>query len=357
MRRTPLDAWIAARLGIPIADLGPEAVEARQLEALRRTLAHAARHSPFYRQRLTGLPTGFPARRTDLATLPLSTAEDLAAHGEAMLCVSGGEIARVVTLETSGTSGPPKRLFFTPEDLEATLDFFAVGISTLVGDGDVALVLLPGRRPEGVADLLSRALPRIGAQAVLPPEPWTPGELARLLERADVTRMVAAPAQMRKLLDHAEFSRAARLRVGAVLSSAEPLDGGLRSDLENTWDCKVFDHWGMTETGYGGGVECAAHAGYHPRLADLFLEVIDPRTAAPLPLGESGELVVSTLNRRGLPLVRYRTGDAARLLPGPCPCGSPLPRLETVPGRIELHDAGWRTVHPSKGQRCICNDF
>jgi len=355
MRRTPLDAWIAARLGLP--DLAPEAVEARQLEALRRTLAHAARHSPFHRQRLADLPPGFPARRADMAALPLTTAEDLAARGEAMLCVSGGEIARVVTLETSGTSGPPKRLFFTPEDIEATLDFFAVGMSTLAGAGDAVLVLLPGRRPDGVADLLARALPRIASRAVLPPESWTAGDLVRLMKREGVTRMVAAPSQLRGLLDDAEFSRAARTRLAALLSSADPLDAGLRADLERAWGCEVFDHWGMTETGWGGGVECAAHAGYHPRMADLFLEVIDPLTAAPLPLGEPGELVLSTLNRRGMPLIRYRTGDAARLLPGPCPCGCPLPRLETVPGRIEPHGAGWRTVHPRKGKRCICNEF
>ena len=102
----------------------------------------------------------------------------------------------------------------------------------------------------------------------------------------------------------------------------------------------------MTETGYGGGVECAAHSGLHLREADLLLEVADPATGEAVPPGETGEILITTLGERALPLLRYRTGDAARMLPGPCACGSPLRRLGPVAGRFAPDGS---IVRPRKG--------
>jgi phenylacetate-coenzyme A ligase PaaK-like adenylate-forming protein len=90
----------------------------------------------------------------------------------------------------------------------------------------------------------------------------------------------------------------------------------------------------MTEMGLGGGVDCPAHAGYHMRESDLLIEVVNPTTGAPLAKGEIGEVVFTTLTRRGMPLIRYRTGDLSRLLPGTCACGSPLLRLARLHGRV-----------------------
>ncbi len=168
-----------------------------------------------------------------------------------------------------------------------------------------------------------------------------------------MTTLVAAPTQLAKLL---QTPGAQPLRLRAVLSSGEPLPDGLRRRLESTWGCEVFDHWGMTETGYGGGVECAAHNGYHLREADLLLEVADPRTGLPLPVSghsghsATGEILITTLGERALPLVRYRTGDAARWLAGPCPCGSFLRRLGRVPGRLAANGRGIQHLHKGQGR-------
>lgn len=348
--RSPLDAWIARRLGLELEDLDDAAVRARQLQLLGPCLERAAGRSLFYRSRLPVPRPGFPAKAADLERLPLLLPEDLVSQAERLLCVSRDAVERVVTLRTSGTTGPAKRLFFTPEDLQATRAFFGVGMSTLAGAGDAVLVLLPGRAENGVADLLARALPDIGARAVLPPEGWTPGRLAALLHEAGVTCLVAAPGQLERLLEDPDFGRLAPGRVRAVLSSAEPLSGDLRHELESGWDCRVFDHWGLTETGYGGGVECAARSGYHLREADLLVEIVDPATGRPLPDGELGEIVVSTLTGRGQPLIRYRTGDAARMLPGPCPCGSPLRRLGPIQGRYDRTTGRPRLTRPEKGK-------
>lgn len=353
-KRSPLDPWLAARMALP--ELGPENVAAWQLRELRGTLAWAREACPFHARRLDGLDLEALRSPADLALLPRMEPADLAAPG--LLSVSQDEVARVVSLSTSGSSGPPKRLHFSGADLARTLDFFAVGMSTLCGPGDVALVLLPGRREQGVADLLARALPDIKARASCPPEGWTPADLPTLLNAEAVSVLVAAPTQLRALLAHAEASAACCLACRAVLASGEPLPPGLRAEVEAAWSCEVFDHWGMTETGYGGGVECSAHSGYHLREADLLVEVADPATGALLAPGEPGEILVTTLGPRALPLVRHRTGDVARLLPGPCPCGSPLRRLGPVHGRLAA-DAltpgtpnadGLRIVQPKKGR-------
>jgi phenylacetate-CoA ligase len=122
--------------------------------------------------------------------------------------------------------------------------------------------------------------------------------------------------------------------VRAVLLSADRLPGGLRRAVETGWGCTVYDHYGSTEMGLGGGVECAAHAGYHLREADLLFEVVSPETGGPVCPGERGEVVFTTLTRTAMPLVRYRTGDIAAFVPGACPCGSTLRLLGPVTGRL-----------------------
>jgi phenylacetate-coenzyme A ligase PaaK-like adenylate-forming protein len=90
----------------------------------------------------------------------------------------------------------------------------------------------------------------------------------------------------------------------------------------------------MTEMGFGGGVECEARSGCHLREADLHFEIVDPRSGTPVPEGTSGEIVFTTLMRRAMPLIRYRTGDVGRMIPEPCGCGTVLKTLEKVRVRM-----------------------
>jgi len=309
---------------------------------LRRTLAWARAASPFLAERLAGIELDALRTPQDLAALPRMEPANLAAPR--LLTVSQDDVARVVSLKTSGSSGPPKRLCFSDADLIRTLEFFNKGMSTFCGRDDVVLVLLPGRRQWGVADLLALALPGIGARAVLPREDWSAASLPGLMHAEAVTCIIAAPVQLSRLLtlQPEHFNE-----IRAVLSSAEPLSNHLRQAVQQAWSCEVFDHWGMTETGYGGGVECRAHNGYHLREADLLLEVAHPLTGAPLAEGERGEILVTTLGPRAMPLLRYKTGDAARWIPGPCPCGSALRRLGPVAGRLSTD--GVNIVQTNKG--------
>ena len=96
-------------------------------------------------------------------------------------------------------------------------------------------------------------------------------------------------------------------------------------------------------------MECRARNGYHLREADLFFEVVDPVSGSPVPDGTPGEVVFTTLTRRAMPLIRYRTGDVAAMLPGPCACGSPLRRLSRIAGRLRRTEAGVDVHTPCKG--------
>jgi phenylacetate-coenzyme A ligase PaaK-like adenylate-forming protein len=347
LQRTPLDDWLRRKLGLSSDEAFTlEKLAAHQLDRLRATVAHARGNSPFYRDRLAGLPPGFPSRLDDIARLPFTTADDLRENHLAMLCVSQSRVARVKTLRTSGTTAPRKRVYFSESDLELTLDFFHHGMSTMVGPGDTVLILLPGSTPDSVGDLLARGLARMEVRGVVHGPVIEPATALVAAEEARADCLVGIPVQVLAMADH---QRAGRLRglVKSVLLTTDYVPQNLATRVRRAWGCQVFEHYGITETGLGGGVDCRAHAGYHLRAADLYYEAVDPASGALLPVGQKGELVVTTLTRQALPLIRYRTNDLGRLLAGACPCGGITPRLERVSGRLDNRlDLGGRDWLP-----------
>ena len=222
-------------------------------------------------------------------------------------------------------------------------------MSTLVKPGDQVLVLLPGLRPGSVGDLLGIGLKRLRSNPYIYGPVIYESVVLKLISDNKIDIIVGTPLQLQRLAawDHA-YSILPQGQIKKVLSSTDILPVSIRSNLNCWWGCEVFDHYGMTETGLGGGVECEAHQGYHLREADLFYEVIDPRTGEKLPDGEPGEVVFTSLTRKGMPLIRYRTGDISCLFPDVCPCGSFITRLdkikERISGGIPLHSG---VLYPS----------
>ena len=356
----PLDLWLARQCGARSSGELPGRLAIAQTALLRSTLRQAVRGA-FYAARLRECKLDITSVG-DLERLPFTTAEDLRNWGD-FLCVSQGDVQRMVTLHTSGTTGQPKRLAFTDADLTRTRDIFAVGMSQLVGAGQRLAVLLPGaERPDGVADLLRQALGAAGVDVLAPPpevhatpspdaDPCAePGKaLAQWLEQAKPHCLVAAPAQLALLLKH--FPHRGPQGLAGILTSTEPLDDALGLALRRAWQCEILDHYGLTETAYGCAVECPAHQGFHVRELDVLIEIVDILGRKVLAQGEEGEVVITTLQRQAMPLVRYRTGDVACLLPAPCACGSPLRRLGPVRGRIERKSGQPpRIVRPAKGR-------
>jgi phenylacetate-CoA ligase len=322
LAKNPLDGWIATRLnGVSLLDY--------QMARLVETVAWAKQKSPFYRRLLADVDERTLTTPAALQRLPFTTADDLRRNDPPLLCVSQSDISHVVTLETSGTSGPPKRLFFTPEDQEATTEFFRHGMSVFTHSGDRVAILFPGERPGSVGDLLAESLRRMGATPIVAGWPQDPAATAALLQRERPDVVAGAPVAVLAVARHCPS-----LRVKSVLLSSDHVAASLRNGVTDSWNCEVFEHYGMTEMGLGGGVDCGAHAGYHMREHELLVEVVAPDGGAPMAPGDFGEVVFTTLTRRGMPLIRYRTGDISRIVPGACACGSPLLRLERIHGRI-----------------------
>ena len=337
MKKTPLDEWAAPKLGAGESGLTRELIDNYQLGKLRDTIRLAYSHSPFYRALLRGRGEEGLACLDDLRRFPFTTAEDLRRHGPRFLCVSQSEISRVVTLDSSGTTGAAKRLYFTPADQELTVDFFRHGMAALTGPGDRVLILLPGERPGGVGDLLATALRRLGAAPIPHGVVRSIPETLAVLAREAPAVLVGVPVQVLALARWAHAAGKNIFRPRSVLLSTDHVPAAIVAELTSLWGCEVFEHYGLTELGLGGGTDCAAHAGYHLHEADFHFEIVDPATGEALPAGREGEVVITTLTRRGMPLIRYRTGDISRILPEPCACGSALRRLARLTRRVDGH--------------------
>ncbi|MCA9960354.1 MAG: AMP-binding protein, partial [Anaerolineales bacterium] len=219
---------------------------------------------------------------------------------------------------------------FTAADQELTRDFFHVGMSTFTAPGDRVLILLPCARPGSVGDLLDQALARLGASGIRHGLVTDVAQALTVLHTEQVTGVVGVPVQLLALVRAAAARQFPRPHLKSVLLTTDHVPAAIVQALESAWGCTVYNHYGMTEMGLGGGVECAARQGYHLREADMFFEIVDPKTGTLLPDGEYGEIVFTTLTRRGMPLLRYRTGDISRFVPARCACGTVLRRLEKV---------------------------
>lgn len=329
---SPLEEWTARRLGVD--RLTRTAIEQWQAAALQEVVAWARARSPYYRRLYADLPAGAPAGLGELESIPLLESQVVRDAGQELVCVSLGDISRVVTMPTSGSTGPSKRLYFTDADLELTADHFRHGMRALIAPGERLLVLMPGGTPGSVGALLQQGLERDG---VTVDSYGFVDECAAVADSimgfgADV--LVGVPGQVVRLARSAAGRRIGPGRIKSVLLSGDHVTPAMRAAIETPWDCTVFEHYGSTESGLGGAVQCRAYAGLHIREADLLVEVIDPATEHILPDGTEGELVLTTLTRRGMPLIRFRTGDLVRMATEPCLCGSALRSIAHVVGRM-----------------------
>jgi phenylacetate-coenzyme A ligase PaaK-like adenylate-forming protein len=335
MKMSPLESLIAGKLGLDSSKpVSLAAIHSYQMDKLAETVAYASRNSPFYREKFAAISGMDRVDAEMFALLPFTSEEELRRHGAEMLCVSQDEVARIITMQSSGTTGPPKRLFFSEDDLEQTLDFFHHGMQPLVSSGERVLILLPGKTPDSAGDLLARGLARMEVGSHIYGLVADPVEAVKALVAHPCEVILGFPVQILALARCAAALKIDMGRIRSVLLCSDYISKAVCHALSELWQCQVFSHYGTVETGLGGGVECEARSGCHLRETDLFFEVICPQTGTVLAPGEFGEIVFSTLHRRAMPLIRYRTGDYGRLLAGPCPCGSSIRRLDRVQGRI-----------------------
>lgn len=343
--RNPIDAWAAGRIGIAADDLTHDSIADYQLNALRQTVAWARRQSTFYAAQLSSFSSDWPGSLEEFTRAPLTSPADVIGGAHGFLCVPQSEVSRIVTLETSGTTGARKRIFFTAVDQELALDFFAYGVSAMGRRGERMFIALPGEREGSVGFQLAAGIARAGITPIPHGLIVDPKAALARMDEEKATLLIGLPVQMLAVaLETGDLARRVFRRVHAIVLCSDYVPLGLVDRIRRATGCDIFEHYGSTEMGLGGGVNCPAHAGYHLREADLYFEIVSPQTGEALPEGDMGEVVFTTLGRTGMPLIRYRTGDLARILPGPCSCGSPLRRLSRIKNRTDsavvLGDSG-----------------
>lgn len=315
-----IDSYIMAKEGV--SRLTRADIETMQLDKLNRLLAREKERAGFYKD----LPPKLESL-SQLAQLPFTTDEDLAHNAASMLLCSQGDIQRVLSDTTSGTTGAAKRVFYTKADCENTVDFFAAGLGELVFPGSVTMICMPFSGPYGLGELVSQAIEMLGAKPLKLGTMLSYSEYKKAMDEERPDSFVGMPVQLLSVL---RCCGVGSLRRALVSGDACP-DEVLRQ-CEGILGTKLFPHYGSREMALGGAITCPAHEGMHLRENHVIAEIVDDDGRV-LPPGEYGELVITTIGMEAMPLIRYRTGDYTRILPDTCPCGSHTLRLDRLDRR------------------------
>jgi len=315
-----------------------EELRAHQLQGLQWTVKHAFEHSEYYRKNFDAASVKPEDIHSldDLRRLPYVTADALKeGYPFPLLSVPFSEVVRIHA--SSGTTGKRKVLSYTRKDVDDWADMFArcYEMAGLTREDRVQIAVGYGVWTAGVGFQLG--CERFGALAI-PIGPGNTDMQCQFLEDFQST-VLCCTASMGLLM--AEQIRARGLRdkinLKKIIYGSERSSDAMRARISELLGAgELYDIPGMTELyGPGTGLECRMHDGIH-YWADYYLvEIIDPVTLEPVAEGEMGEMVVTTLRKEAVPLVRYRTRDLTRLIPGRCACGSILPRHDRLLGRSD----------------------
>jgi phenylacetate-CoA ligase len=309
-----------------------------QLHRLQQTVEYAYHRVPFYRRLFDqhALKPEDIRSLEDLCRLPVTEKRHLVEnYPYGMFAVPLEKVVRLHA--TSGTTGKPIVAGYTSEDLDMWAEAMA-RLYTMAGvtpDDIVQNAFGYGLFTGGLGFHLGAE--RIGA-TVIPAATGLSQRQVMLVNDLGTTVLACTPSYALTLADTlAEMGldkSKLKLRVG--LHGAEPWSEGMRREIEERLGLKAFDNYGLTEMG-GPGVaaECPYREGLHIQDDLFYPEVVDPNTGEPLPPGEKGELVLTSLGRAALPLIRYRTKDLTALITEPCRCGRTTVRMLRVTGRID----------------------
>jgi phenylacetate-CoA ligase len=314
-------------------------LEALQLERLRQTVELVYQKVPFYREALdrSGVKPDSIRTLADLPKLPFTVKADLRdQYPLRLLTMPKDDVARVHA--SSGTTGKPTVTAYSAEDLTMWAEVMA-RVYTMAGctrHDVVHNALGYGLFTGGLGFHLGAE--RIGAM-VVPAASGMSKRQITLMEDFEATVLVATPSYALVLAETAremgvDFRTRMKLRVG--LLGAEPWTEEMRRELETRMNIEAYDSYGLTEIiGPGVALECPYHDGLHIWEDHFLPEVVDPDTGAPLPNGSTGELVLTTITRQAMPLLRYRTRDRVALKHETCRCGRTMVRMGKVQGRTD----------------------
>jgi phenylacetate-CoA ligase len=316
-----------------------EKLEALQLQRLRKTVDLVYQKVPYYREALDRANVKPESIRSlaDLSRLPFTTKKDLREqYPLKLLTIPKDDVARVHA--SSGTTGKPTVTAYSADDLGMWAEVMA-RVYTMAGctKRDVVHNALGyGLFTGGLGFHLGAE--KIGAM-VVPSSGGMSKRQIMLMEDFEATVLVATPSYALVLAETAremgvDFPSRMKLRVG--LLGAEPWTEEMRRELQMRMNIEAYDSYGLTEIiGPGVALECPYHDGLHIWEDHFLPEVVDPESGVPLPNGSTGELVLTTITREAMPLLRYRTRDRVELKHETCKCGRTMVRMSKVHGRTD----------------------
>ncbi|MBW1979810.1 MAG: phenylacetate--CoA ligase [Deltaproteobacteria bacterium] len=321
-----------------VETISAEDLKTLQLERLRRTLIQA-RKSPFYSKVFRGC--GFVPERLDslenLADLPFTTKNDLRAQFPyGLLSLPLDEVIRLHA--SSGTTGQATVVFHSKRDIDLWADLIS------------RCMYMAGVRKDDVFQNLTGyglftgglgfhyGSERLGALTI-PAGAGNSKRQVRLMQQFGTTVIHLIPSYAMRLMQvmdelHIDPRRDLNLRIAFL--GAEPYSEEVRLRVEEYFGVDAFNSYGLSEmNGPGVAFECQYKKGMHVWEDAFLVEVINPDTLEPVAAGEEGELVLTTLTREAMPIIRYRTKDLTRVLPGECPCGRGHLRIDRIKGRTD----------------------
>jgi phenylacetate-CoA ligase len=320
----------------PIEIASREEIEALQLERLQRTLRWVYERVGHYRRafEVAGVHPGDLAAPADLARFPFTRKEDLrAAYPFGLFAVAGDEIVRIHA--SSGTTGKPSVVGYTRGDIEVWAGLVARSIRAAGGRRGMKLHNAYGYGLFTGGLGLHYGAERLGLTAIPVSGGLTERQVQLIIDfEPDI--IAVTPSYMLAILD--EFRRQGRdpratsLKVG--IFGAEPWSNAMRAEIEAAFDMHAVDIYGLSEVmGPGVAIECVESKDGLTIWEDHFYpEIVDPLSGKVLPDGARGELVLTTLTKEGMPVIRYRTRDLTQLLPG---TARSMRRMERITGRSD----------------------
>jgi len=318
----------------PVEKISRDEMEQLQVERLRHCVDRLKERVPFYRERLSGFGPASIQSLADLSRLPFTDKQDLRDNYPfGLFAAPMSDVVRIHA--SSGTTGKPTVVGYTSNDIDtwAGLAARALNLAGVTKDDIVQNAYGYGLFTGGLG--LHYGVERLGA-AVVPASSGNTSRQIMLLQDFGTTVICATPSYALVLAEAAAEAgydlKASPLRVGVF--GAEPWSEEMRVQIESRLGIIALDIYGLSEVmGPAVAMECTQKSGMHIAEDHFIPEIIDPKTSEPLPLGQQGELVFTCITKEALPLVRYRTHDLARLLPGDCACGRTTVRMEKVLGR------------------------
>ncbi|GHV86572.1 phenylacetate--CoA ligase [Spirochaetia bacterium] len=309
-------------------------MDQKTLEQIKKSIKHAML-SPFYQKHFAGFDVKDITSEHDFLQIPFTEKEDLrSAYPLGLSAVPEEKIVRIHS--SSGTTGIPVIIPYTQKDVHDWALMFKRCYETAGITPHDRVHITPGYGlwTAGIGFQLGAEL--LGAMTI----PMGPGNTDKQIKMMiDLRSTVLTATSSYALLLAEEIEKRGvknKIHLSKALIGSERWGDKMRKRIANELGVSLYDIYGLTEIyGPGIGISCDHACGMHMWTDYLFYEIIDPHTGCRVQEGQTGELVITTLTKEGAPLIRYRTRDLTREIPGSCPCGSPYPRIDTLIGRSD----------------------